>query len=115
MTNINIPFPCKLAVSLDVYPDNGGNVEMGSRIVIVCRVVGVSAGTQLTYSWTCPGSGGCDAKEYRRTNGNILELDTFGYTFSHFFSMFTRTVTIGGSNYTASKNYSAYSGMCDME
>ena len=115
MTNINIPFLCQLAVSLDVYPDNGGNVEMGSRIVIVCRVVGVTAGTQLTYSWTCPESEGCDAREYRRTNGNILELDTFGYTFSRFFSTFTCTVNIGGSNYTASKNYSAYSGMCVME
>ena len=115
MTNIIIFFPCKLAVSLDVYPDNGGNVELGSRIVIVCRVVGVTAGTQLTYSWTCPESDGCDAREYRRTNGNILELDTFGNNFLRFLSTFTCIVTIGGSNYTASKTYSAYSGMCNME
>ena len=110
-----MPFPCQLAVSLDLYPDNGGNIELGTRIVIVCRVVGVTAGTQLTYSWTCPGPDGCNAKEYRRTNGNILELDTFGNNGPRFLGTLNCIVTIGGSNFKASKTYSAYSGMCNME
>ena len=96
-----------------MYPDNGGNLELGSRIVIVCRVVGVTAGTQLTYSWTCPNPSDCNGREHYRTDDNILQLDTFRDN-NKFLGTFTCTVNIGGSSYTATQSYSAYSGIYMM-
>ena len=41
------------------YP-NTTEVEQGTTLVLVCRVVGVPSITVLSYQWTCPG-GSCDA------------------------------------------------------
>ena len=41
------------------YP-NTTEVEQGTTLVLVCRVVGLLSTTVLSYQWTCPG-GSCDA------------------------------------------------------
>ena len=46
-------------VVIDAYP-NTTEVEQGTTVVLVCRVVGVPSTTVLSYQWTCPG-GSCDA------------------------------------------------------
>ena len=50
-----------LTVVIDAYP-NTTEVEQGTTLVLVCRVVGVPSTTvrMLSYEWTCPG-GSCDA------------------------------------------------------
>ena len=45
--------------AVDAYP-NTAEVEQGTTLVLVCRVVGVPSTTVLSYQWTCPG-GSCDA------------------------------------------------------
>ena len=41
-----------VTVKIDAYP-NTTEVEQGITVVLVCRVVGVPYGSELTYSWTC--------------------------------------------------------------
>ena len=55
---------------LDAYP-NTAMMELGSTLVLVCRVVGVPSTTVLSYQWTCPG-GSCDA-------GGNGHLACYGY------------------------------------
>ena len=82
--------PTLYAVVLDAYP-NTTEVEQGTTLVLVCRVVGVPSTTVLSYQWTCP-EGSCDAgavdSEWaaRVQQGNILVVnvrngnDAGGYT-----------------------------------
>ena len=51
--------PTLYIVVIDAYP-NTAEVEQGTTLVLVCRVVGVPSTTVLSYQWTCPG-GSCDA------------------------------------------------------
>ena len=51
--------PAYFIVFIDAYP-NTAEVEQGTTLVLVCRVVGVPSTTVLSYQWTCPGSS-CDA------------------------------------------------------
>ena len=51
--------PALFTVVIDAYP-NTAEVEQGTTLVLVCRVVGVPSTTALSYQWTCPG-GSCDA------------------------------------------------------
>ena len=81
-----------LTVVIDAYP-NTTEVEQGTTLVLVCRVVGVPSTTvrMLSYKWTCPG-GSCDAGAVdpewaaKVQQGNILVVnvrndnDAGGYT-----------------------------------
>ena len=58
MLSICFLLPVHAAV-IDAYP-NTTEVEQGTTLVLVCRVVGVPSTTVLSYQWTCPG-GSCDA------------------------------------------------------
>ena len=66
------------AVVIDAYP-NTATMEQGTTLILVCRVVGVSSTTGLSYQWTCPG--GCDAGAVdpewaaRIQQGNILVVN----------------------------------------
>ena len=51
--------PTLYTVVIDAYP-NTAEVEQGTTLVLVCRVVGVPSTTVPIYQWTCPG-GSCDA------------------------------------------------------
>ena len=51
--------PAYFIVVIDAYPSTA-EVEQGTTLVLVCRVVGVPFTTVLSYQWTCPG-GSCDA------------------------------------------------------
>ena len=68
----------RLSVVIDAYP-NTAMVEIGTTLVLVCRVVGVPSTTVLSYQWTCPG--GCDAGAVdpewaaRIQQGNILVVN----------------------------------------
>ena len=76
-----IIYTCLLlyTVCIDAYPDTD-TVEQGTTLVLVCRVVGVSSTTVLSYQWTCPG-GYCDAGAVdpewaaRIQQGNILVVN----------------------------------------
>ena len=35
-------------------------MEQGTTVVLVCRMVGVPYGSELTYNWTCASGGTCD-------------------------------------------------------
>ena len=65
MTVIQICIICILiytltvTVNIDAYP-NTTEVEQGITVVLVCRVVGVPYGSELTYSWTCASGRTCD-------------------------------------------------------
>ena len=48
-----------IIVKIDTYP-NTTEVEQGTTVVLVCRVVGVPYGSELTYSWTCASGRTCD-------------------------------------------------------
>ena len=71
--------PLGPAVVIDAYP-NTATVEQGTTLILVCRVVGVSSTTVLSYQWTCPG-GYCDAGAVdpewaaRIHQGNILVVN----------------------------------------
>ena len=77
-------------VVIDAYP-NTTEVEQGTTLVLVCRVVGVPSTTVVSYQWSCPG-GSCDAGAVdpewaaKVQQGNILVVnvrngnDTGGYT-----------------------------------
>ena len=81
---------CVFTVVIDAYP-NTAEVEQGTTLVLVCRVVGVPSTTVLNYQWTCPG-GSCDAGAFdpewaaKVQQGNILVVnvrngnDTGDYT-----------------------------------
>ena len=45
-------FTINVTVKIDAYP-NISEVEQGTTVVLVCRVVGVPYGSELTYNWTC--------------------------------------------------------------
>ena len=85
--------PCSCVfyiVVIDAYP-NTTEVEQGTTLVLVCRVVGVPSTTGLSYQWTCRG-GSCDAGAVdpewaaKVQQGNILVVnvrngnDTGSYT-----------------------------------
>ena len=48
-----------VTVKIDAYP-NTTEVEQGTTVVLVCRVVGVPYGSELTYNWTCANGSTCD-------------------------------------------------------
>ena len=48
-----------VTVKIDAYP-NTSEVEQGTTVVLVCRVVGVPYGSELTYNWKCASGKTCD-------------------------------------------------------
>ena len=48
-----------VTVKINAYP-NTSEVEQGTTVVLVCRVVGVPYGSELTYNWTCASGSTCD-------------------------------------------------------
>ena len=55
-------------VVIDVYTHNsnltsGDSVSLGTQLILVCQVVGLSYGTPLNYTWTCP-NGSCEVEGY---------------------------------------------------
>ena len=70
----------KFTVKIDTYP-NTTEVEQGTTVVLVCRVVGVPYGSELTYSWTCASGSTCDnpsePSQYgsRRQYNNTVVVD----------------------------------------
>ena len=52
-------FTVNVTVKIDTYP-NTSEVEQGTTVVLVCRVVGVAYGSELTYKWTCASGSTCD-------------------------------------------------------
>ena len=38
-------------------------LEIGTQVILVCRVVGLPYGTPLNYTWTCP-NGPCEVEGY---------------------------------------------------
>ena len=55
-------------VVIDVYTHNsnltsGDSVSLGTQLILVCQVVGLSYGTPLNYTWTCP-NGPCEEEGY---------------------------------------------------
>ena len=98
--------PC--AVVIDAYP-NTTTVKQGTTLILVCRVVGVSSTTVLSYQWTCPG--GCDAGAVdpewaaKIQQGNILVVnvrrandDNGAYTCT----VMANTQQVGTATYTLS-------------
>ena len=73
-------FTINVTVKIDAYP-NICEVEQGTTVVLVCRVVGVPYGSELTYSWTCSSGSTCDnpsePSQYgsRRQYNNTVVVD----------------------------------------
>ena len=69
-----------VTVKIDAYP-NTTEVEQGTTVVLVCRVVGVPYGRELTYSWTCARGKTCDnpsepsQRGSRRQYNNTVVVD----------------------------------------
>ena len=56
----------------------GDEVRLGRQVILVCRVVGLSYGTPLSYTWTCP-NGPCEVEGYygrKIYNEHILAVNT---------------------------------------
>ena len=54
------------------------SVPLGTRIILVCQVVGLPYGTPLSYTWTCP-NGPCEVEGYygrKVYNEHILAVNT---------------------------------------
>ena len=57
---------------------SGDSVPLGHPLILVCRVVGLPYGTQLSYTWTCP-NGPCEVDGYygrKVYNEHILAVNT---------------------------------------
>ena len=67
-------------VKIDTFP-NTTEVEQGTTVVLVCRVVGVPYGSELTYNWTCASGSTCNnpsepsQRGSRRQYNNIVVVD----------------------------------------
>ena len=72
-----------VAVVIDSYTHNntltsGGSVLLGTQLILVCWVVGLSYGTPHSYTWTCP-NGPCEVEGYygrKIYNEHILAVNT---------------------------------------
>ena len=68
---------------IDSYTNNStltsrDSVPLGTQIILVCRVVDLPYGTQLSYTWTCP-NGPCEVEGYygrKVYNEHILAVNT---------------------------------------
>ena len=68
---------------IDSYTHNsiltsGESVPLGKQFILVCQVVGLSYGTPLSYTWTCP-NGPCEVEGYygrKVYNEHILVVNT---------------------------------------
>ena len=68
---------------IDGYTHNstltsGDSVPLGTKIILVCRVVDLPYGTPLSYTWTCP-NGPCEVEGYygrKVYNEYILAVNT---------------------------------------
>ena len=55
-----------------------GSVDIGTPLILICRVVGLPYGTPLSYTWTCP-NGPCEVEGYygrKIYNEHILAVNT---------------------------------------
>ena len=70
-------------MTIDGYTHNstltsGDSVPLGTQLILVCQVVGLPYGTQLSYTWICP-NGPCELEgDYGRKvyNEHILAVNT---------------------------------------
>ena len=57
---------------------SGRSVPFGQPIILVCQIVGLPYGTQLSYTWSCP-NGPCEVEGYydrKIYNEHILAVNT---------------------------------------
>ena len=70
-------------IVIDSYTHNstvtsGESVPLGTQLILVCQVVGLSYGTPLSYTWTCP-NGPCEVEGYygrKVYNEHVLAVNT---------------------------------------
>ena len=92
---------------------SGDSVPLGSQVILVCRIVGLSNGTLLNYTWTCP-SGPCEVEGYygrKIYNEHILAVNI---TSTSDEGTYTCQVTATGGQ-EATGNFSlTVTGMCAL-
>ena len=58
--------------------ESNDSVQLGTPLLLVCRVAGLLSGTPLSYTWTCP-NGPCEVEGYygrKIYNEHILAVNT---------------------------------------
>ena len=81
--NLNYIYHTLVTVVINGYTHSstltfGDLVPLGTRLILVCRVVGLPYGTPLSYTWTCP-NGPCEVEGYygrKIYNEHILSVNT---------------------------------------
>ena len=78
-------------------------LQLGTTIILVCRVSGIPYGIQINYQWICP-SGPCEITGYdgRKINNNIIAINI---TSTSDGGIYTCNVTTEGMDRTASEQF----------